>query len=115
MDIDPASVRSTTENCELNKVSDKVTIARGSAELIRCGHFDILQAPLVVANILASVILVLLEDNLADLVEPGGHLVLSGILAHQAQEIIQAAKEQGLKLNEIKQIEDWNAIDLIKE
>jgi ribosomal protein L11 methyltransferase len=69
----------------------------------------------VVANILASVILVLLEDNLADLVEPGGHLVLSGILAHQAQEIIQAAKEQGLKLNEIKQIEDWNAIDLIKE
>ena len=115
VDIDPASVRSTTENCELNKVLDKVAIARGSAELIRCGHFDVLQAPLVVANILASVILVLLEDNLADLVEPGGHLVLSGILAHQAQEIIQAANEQGLKLNEIKQTEDWNAIDLIKE
>jgi len=115
VDIDPASVRSTTENCELNKVSDKVAIARGSAELIRCGHFDVLQAPLVVANILASVILVLLEDNLADLVEAGGHLVLSGILAHQAQEVIQAANEQGLKLNEIKQIEDWNAIDLIKE
>ena len=115
VDIDPASVRSTTENCELNKVSDKVVIARGSAELIRSGNFDILQAPLVVANILASVILVLLENKLADLVEPGGHLVLSGILAHQAQEIIQAANEQGLKLNEIKQIEDWNAIDLIKE
>jgi ribosomal protein L11 methyltransferase len=115
VDIDPASVRSTTENCELNKVSDKVAIERGSAELIRCGHFDTLQAPLVVANILASVILVLLEERLADLVEPGGHLVLSGILAHQAQEIIQAANEQGLILNEIKQIEDWNAIDLIKE
>ena len=115
VDIDPASVRSTTENCELNKVSDKVSIARGSAELIRCGYFDTLQAPLVVANILASVILVLLEDKLADLVEPGGHLVLSGILANQAQEIIQAANEQGLKLNKIKQVEDWNAIDLIKE
>jgi ribosomal protein L11 methyltransferase len=115
VDIDPASVRSTTENCALNLVSEKVSIERGSAELIRCGHFDVLQAPLVVANILASVILVLLEDNLADLVEAGGHLVLSGILAHQAQEVIQAANEQGLKLNEIKQIEDWNAIDLIKE
>ncbi len=115
VDIDPASVRSTTENCALNNVLDKVSIARGSAELIRCGHFSDLRAPLVVANILASVILVLLEDKLADLVEPGGHLVLSGILAHQAQEIIQAANEQGLKLNEIKQVEDWNAIDLIKE
>ena len=115
VDIDPASVRSTVENCQLNNVSDKVEIAQGSAELIRCGHFGILQAPLVVANILASVILVLLEERLSDLVEPGGHLVLSGILAHQAHEIIQAANEHGLTLKEIKQIEDWNAIDLIKE
>jgi ribosomal protein L11 methyltransferase len=115
VDIDPASVRSTTENCQLNNVSGKVAIARGSAELIHSGHFGVLQAPLVVANILASVILVLLEEKLSDLVETGGHLVLSGILAHQAQEIIQAANEQGLNLIKIKQIEDWNAIDLIKE
>ena len=115
VDIDPASVRSTTENCQLNHVSDKVEIARGSAELIRGGHFGSLRAPLVVANILASVILVLLEEKLSDLVEPGGHLVLSGILAHQAEEIIQTAKEYGLELKEIKQIEDWNAIALIKE
>ena len=115
VDIDPASVRSTTENSQLNNVSDKVEIAQGSAELIRSGHFGILQAPLVVANILASVILVLLEERLSDLVETGGHLVLSGILAHQGQEIIQAANEHGLKLMEIKQIEDWNAIALIKE
>jgi len=115
VDIDPASVRSTAENCELNHVSDKVEIARGSAELIRGGHFGLMQAPLVVANILASVILVLIEEGLSDLVEPGGHLVLSGILAHQAHEIIQAANENGLNLKEIKQIEDWNAIDLIKK
>jgi ribosomal protein L11 methyltransferase len=115
VDIDPASVRSTAENCELNHVSDKVEIARGSAELIRSGHFGLMQAPLVVANILASVILVLIEEGLSDLVEPGGHLVLSGILAHQAHEIIQAANENGMNLKEIKQIEDWNAIDLIKK
>ncbi|MCJ7518286.1 MAG: 50S ribosomal protein L11 methyltransferase, partial [Anaerolineaceae bacterium] len=79
------------------------------------GHFGLMQAPLVVANILASVILVLIEEGLSDLVEPGGHLVLSGILAHQAHEIIQAANKNGLNLKEIKQIEDWNAIDLIKK
>jgi ribosomal protein L11 methyltransferase len=114
VDIDPASVQSTAENCGLNHAADKVEIARGSAELIRSGKFGVIQARLVVANILASVILVLLEEKLADLVEPGGHLILSGILAHQAQGIIQAANNQGLLLNEIKQIEDWNAIDLIK-
>ncbi len=115
VDIDPASVRSTTENCLLNQVSDMVEIARGSAELIRSGHFGDLKAPVVVANILASVILVLLEERLSDLVEPGGHLVLSGILAHQSQEIIATAQQYGLKLNETKQVEDWIAIDLIKE
>ena len=115
VDIDPASVRSTTENCQLNQVSDVVEIARGSAELIRSGHFGDLTAPLVVANILASVILVLLEERLSDLVEPGGHLVLSGILAHQSQEIIATAGQYGLRLNETKQVEDWVAIDLIKE
>lgn len=115
VDIDPASVRSTAENCGLNHVTDKVEIARGSAELIRSRKFGVFQAPLVVTNILASVILVLLEENLADLVEAGGHLVLSGILTHQAHEIIQATNEHGLKLWKVKQLEDWNAIDLIKE
>jgi ribosomal protein L11 methyltransferase len=115
VDIDAASVRSTAENCQLNHVTEKVDIALGSAELIRGGQFGIFQAPLVVANILASVILILLEEKLSDLVEPGGQLVLSGILAHQAQEIIQAADTQGLKLMEIKQVEDWNAIALINE
>ena len=115
VDIDAASIRSTTENCQLNNVTDKVAVARGSAELIQSGYFGVIQAPLVVANILASVILLLLKEKLSDLVESGGHLVLSGILAHQAQEIIRAANLQGLKLNQIKQVEDWNAIDLIKE
>jgi ribosomal protein L11 methyltransferase len=115
VDIDPASVRSTMENCELNLVAEKVDIALGSVPVILSGKFDEVKAPLVVANILASVILRLMGEGLVDLTEPGGHLVLSGILAHQAEDIIQTAKEYGLKLNEIKQTEDWVAIDLLKE
>jgi ribosomal protein L11 methyltransferase len=115
VDIDPASVHSTRENCELNLVSEKVEIALGSVPAILSGKFNEMKAPLVVANILASVILRLMEEGLIDLTEPGGHLVLSGILAHQAEDIIQTAKENGMRLNEIKQTEDWVAIDLIKE
>lgn len=115
VDIDPTSVRSTMENCELNLAAKKVDVASGSVPVILSGKFGVMKAPLVVANILASVILRLMGEGLVDLVEPLGHLVLSGILSNQAEDIIQTAKEYGMKLNEIKQIEDWVAIDLVKE
>ena len=114
VDIDPASVKSTQENCELNGVSKFVTIDKGSVSLVCSGHFEIATAPLVVANILASVIMSLFDEGLADLVEPGGMLLLSGILAHQADEVIVKARENGLTLRETKRIEDWVALALTK-
>ena len=39
VDIDPASVASTQENCALNKIESQVEIAQGSADLIMSGHF----------------------------------------------------------------------------
>jgi ribosomal protein L11 methyltransferase len=69
----------------------------------------------VVANILASIILDLFEDdNLAELVEPGGLLILSGILDYQADAVIQKASEYGLTLLEKRGIEDWVALCLKK-
>lgn len=114
VDIDPASVKSTQENCELNGVSSHVSIDKGSVSLVCSGHFEIATAPLVVANILASVIMSLFDEGLADLVEPGGMLLLSGILAHQADEVIVKARENGLTLRETKRIEDWVALALTK-
>ena len=114
VDIDPASVKSTQENCELNGVSKNVAIDKGSVSLVCSSHFEIATAPLVVANILASVIMSLFDEGLADLVEPGGMLLLSGILAHQADEVIVKARENGLTLRETKRIEDWVALALTK-
>jgi ribosomal protein L11 methyltransferase len=115
VDIDPASVVSTVENCKLNGVAEQVEVARGSSELVREGHFGLLQAPLVVANILASVLLAMLAHNLADLVEPGGRLLLSGILDFQAQEIVQAAEEAGFAFERRWQREDWLALGFKKK
>lgn len=114
VDIDSASVESTHENCALNEMEDQVEIAQGSADLISSGHFGLLQAPLVVANILASVISNLLDDGLSALVEPQGLLILSGILDHQADMIINKAKERGLSLVEKRGMEDWVALCLKK-
>jgi len=114
VDIDPASVASTQENCALNRILEKVVIEQGSADLVLTGHFGVIQAPLVAANILASIILDMLEDDLADLVESGGLLILSGILDYQADGIIQKAGEYGLTLLEKRSIEDWVALCLKK-
>ncbi len=114
VDIDPASVESTRENCALNKLNNKLEVAQGSADLILSGHFGLLKAPLVVANILASVILNLLDDGLSALVEPQGLLILSGILDHQADEIIAKASGKGLTLLEKQGMEDWVALCLKK-
>ncbi len=114
VDIDPASVASTQENCALNGIGDEVEIAQGSSDLVQAGQFGLVQAPLVVANILASIILDMLEDDLADLVEPGGLLLLSGILDYQADAVIQKAGEYGLALLEKRMIEDWVALCLKK-
>jgi ribosomal protein L11 methyltransferase len=114
VDIDAASVASTQENYALNKLDVPIEVAQGSIEIIQAGQFGLLQAPLVVANILAPVICNLIEGGMTDLVEAGGLLVLSGILDHQAEGIINKAAEYGMSLMEKCGIEDWVALCLKK-
>lgn len=115
VDIDSASVASTQENYDLNQLKTPIEIAQGSSDLIQSGHFGLLQAPVVVANILASVICNLIEDGLTDLVEPGGLLILSGILDHQGDGVVEKAGEYGMTLVEKRGMEDWIALCLRKD
>ena len=114
VDTDPAAIASTRENSNLNQVTSQIDIQQGSLQQILSGQFGDPQAPLVVANILASVILGMLEDGLADAVEQGGKLILSGILASQAGEILNLAAECGLRHLETRLMEDWAALCLQK-
>jgi ribosomal protein L11 methyltransferase len=79
------------------------------AEILE-GNFSVREAPLVLANILAPVIIRLFGIGLADLVTPGGTLILSGILAEQAKGVIFAAQVYGLQLNDKRQLGDWVAM-----
>jgi ribosomal protein L11 methyltransferase len=54
----------------------------------------------------------LFADGLADLVVPGGALILSGILQEQTESVVSAAQAHGMKLVEKKQMEDWVALRL---
>lgn len=112
VDIDNAAIRSTKENAAANGVLEKVETGLGSVKEISERRFTIHKAPLVLANILAPVIIRLFDDGLANLLEPGGKMVLSGILAEQAGGVITAAEARGLNAIDQRQIGDWVAIVL---
>lgn len=114
VDIDNAAIRATKENAEANGVLEKIETGIGSVSEVLAGQFSIRQAPLVLANILAPVIIRLFDAGLADLLEPGGKMVLSGILDSQADGVVQAAAAHGLKEINQRQINDWVAIVLTK-
>lgn len=110
VDIDPEALTATAENADLNGVSDGLEIGLGSVAEICAGAFSICQASLVVANILAPVIINLLEGELAELLAPSGMLVLSGILAEQSGEVEAAISKHGLVLVDKRQEGDWVAL-----
>jgi len=114
VDIDIESVKNSRENADTNGVGEELLLGQGSVTEVLSGSFQFKSAPLVVANILAPIIIRLFDAGLADLVEPNGEIILSGILAHQAENVIEAAQAKGLKRNDQRQIADWVAISLKK-
>ncbi len=108
VDTDPQAVQVARENAARNGVAAGIQAAEGSVEALRTPPLGPRQAPVVLANILAPVLVKLLDEaGLADLVAPGGHLVLSGILESQADEVLAAAQRAGLRPAHRRQVEDW--------
>lgn len=95
VDIDPAAVESTILNAEANGV-------RLQAGLPDAAHGE---HDLVLANILATPLKVL-APLLCSHVRPGGHLVLAGILARQAEELTEAYAPW-VKLSVADEQEGW--------
>ena len=112
VDIDIESVKDSRENADINGVRDELILGQGSVMEVLAGQFPFKSAPLVVANILAPIIIRLFDAGLAELVEPNGEIILSGILVHQAEIVIEAAQAKGLKRSGQSQIGDWVAISL---
>jgi ribosomal protein L11 methyltransferase len=110
VDIDSDAVRASLENARLNGVDELFEIAQGSLAEILHGKYSLRQAPLVLANILAPVLVQLLDDGLGNLVMPGGSLVLSGILAEQSPAVETAMHRHQFKLVERRQQGDWVAL-----
>lgn len=82
IDIDPQALTATRDNMTRNQLPpDAITVGLPDA-------IEPKQYPIVIANILAGP-LKELSSSIAGQVAPGGHIVLSGLLAEQAEEISQ--------------------------
>jgi ribosomal protein L11 methyltransferase len=102
VDIDPQAITATESNALKNGVADKIICYLPE-------QFKALQADVVLANILAKP-LIEMSAAISALVVSGGALVLSGILAEQADSVI-AAYQANINFNTPVQQEDWIRLD----
>ncbi|HEX6010244.1 MAG TPA: 50S ribosomal protein L11 methyltransferase [Geminicoccaceae bacterium] len=108
VDNDPIAVRVAAENARTNFVAARVraVLADGYRHPLvrRRAPFD-----LVLANILADP-LVELAPALRRHLAPGGHAVVSGLLDRQADAVVAAHREQGLRLADRLDHGPWTAL-----
>ena len=100
-DIDPQAMVAARSNAEINNTKIRFVLPNEDApELAAETKYDI-----VMANILANPLQVL-APALVNKMKVGGRIVLSGVLARQAEEVI-ATYSQWLKLSVWKESEGW--------
>ena len=116
-DIDPVAIEVAAENAAVNGVP--VGAARGELELVVAVGLDHERlrerAPydLILANILAGP-LIDLAPAIAEAMEPGGRLILAGLLAAQAEQVAAAYRAQGLEAAFTVERVDWPTLAMRK-
>ncbi|WP_342414930.1 50S ribosomal protein L11 methyltransferase [Paenibacillus sp. FSL R10-2782] len=112
LDLDPVAVSSARENTHLNGLEDRITIKESDLLSVLNASDPTLgiQLPvkLVVANILAEIILLFIDDVYKAL-EPGGIYIASGIWKNKEEVVENALKAAGFDIAETCRDEDWLA------
>jgi ribosomal protein L11 methyltransferase len=104
-DIDAQALLATAQNAADNKVEDRLAICTTGAQ-IPAGRGVLL------ANILAAT-LIGLQPELTQLLKPGGLSVLSGILAEQESEVVNAFAK-GCDLARFAQRDGWVSLSGVR-
>ena len=109
VDLDPVAVRVALENVELNNLQDKIEILHGNlTDVIRE------KADIVVANIMADIILILLEDVRA-FIKDDGLFISSGIIQEKRAAVEARLLEKNFRIVEVETKGEWCAITAQKK
>ncbi|NCO21432.1 MAG: 50S ribosomal protein L11 methyltransferase [Rhodobacterales bacterium] len=111
-DIDPVAVEVAEANAAVNGLADRVICVEAAGfdhpTLAAAAPFD-----LVFANILKGP-LIDLAPAMADSVAPGGHIILSGLLVEQADEVMSVYSANGFGLRHREDIGDWATLTMTR-
>jgi ribosomal protein L11 methyltransferase len=109
-DIDPVAVDVARANAAANGVGGRITCVEAAGfdhpSLHEHAPYD-----LVFANILKGPLIELAPDMAAH-VAPGGHVILSGLLTTQAEDVIAAYVAEGFHVVDHREIGDWSTLTL---
>lgn len=118
LDLDPIAVSSATENVRLNDLSEQVEVRlsdllgvlredNDAADASRSLRVSV-PVDLVVANILAEIILLFIDDVYESL-KPGGTYIASGIWKNKEEDVEAGLVRSGFEIVDKRRDEDWIA------
>ena len=108
VDIDAQSVKTATENAEINSISDKAQFIVGDLADKVSGQYDV-----ICANIVADVIIRLLPD-VGGFMTENGVLIISGIIDIRKDDVLKAVADNGFTVAEEHYKDNWCAFTLKK-
>ena len=104
VDIDPVAVEVAAENIELNGVANVAKAQYG--DLTKGIDY---KADIVVANLMADLVMMLSED-VARHMQPGGLFISSGILVEKEVQVTEHLRSQGFGIVEVREDGGWCCI-----
>lgn len=104
VDFDAVAVRIAKENVQMNKVDTVVTVGQGDLLKGIEGKAD-----LIIANIIADIIIRLLDD-LPNKLKVGGTMLASGIIADRMADVTEAVIAHGLIVDKVIEEGGWVAM-----
>ena len=108
VDIDPVAVDSANQNVQLNNTNN-INILFGNLLEVVSEKADI-----IVANIIAEVIISMIEDG-DKLTKPNGIMITSGIIKDRKDDVIKAFATSNFKVIEVNTLGEWVCIVAEKE
>ena len=108
VDLDKLAVDVSRENFALNNLENRIEVDEASLLTKETKKYDV-----IVANILAHIIELMLEDTYK-LLEDGGYFITSGIIKDKKDELLEKMLEQGFKLVEETSDNEWYSFVVTK-
>ena len=108
VDLDKLAVDVSRENFALNNLENRITVEEASLLTKETKKYNI-----IVANILAHIIELMLDDAYK-LLEDGGYYITSGIIKDKKDELLEKMLERGFKLVEETSDNEWYSFVVTK-